>query len=121
MRPVSEGEVGTLVAQIAKLRGQIVETRLQIIAIDQNQFSDAQKSCARSRAASPSCKKKRLQLEDQRPRVELRAPIDGIIHELSVHTVGGVSQPCRTVDAGRSKRRFIVCRGSHPEFWISTS
>src|SRR6202022_1594174 len=38
-----EGEVGTLVAQIAKLRGQIAETRLQTIAIDQNRFSDAQK------------------------------------------------------------------------------
>src|ERR1700722_1593230 len=38
-----EGEVGTLVAQIAKLGGQIAETRLQILTVDQTRFSDAQK------------------------------------------------------------------------------
>ena len=88
-----EGEVGTLVAQIAKLRGQIAETRLQIIAIDQNRFSDAQKELREVEGRIAELQERRISAEDQLRRVELRAPIDGIIHELSVHTVGGVVNP----------------------------
>ena len=88
-----EGEVGTLVAQIAKLRGQIVETRLQIIAIDQNRFSDAQKELREVEGRIAELQERKVAAEDQLRRVELRAPIDGIIHELSVHTVGGVVNP----------------------------
>ena len=60
-----------------------------------------------TRTASPTRKKelrevegriaelqeRKIAAEDQLRRVELRAPIDGIIHELSVHTVGGVVNP----------------------------
>ena len=88
-----EGEVGTLVAQIAKLRGQIVETRLQIIAIDDNRFSDAQKELRDVEGHIAELQERKIAAEDQLRRVELRAPIDGIIHELSVHTVGGVVNP----------------------------
>lgn len=88
-----EGEVGTLMAQIAKLRGQIVETRLQIIAIDQNRSSDAQKELRDVEGHIAELQERKIAAEDQLRRVELRAPIDGIIHELSVHTVGGVVNP----------------------------
>jgi HlyD family secretion protein len=88
-----EGEVGTLMAQIAKLRGQIVETRLQIIAIDENRFSDAQKELRDVEGHIAELQERKIAAEDQLRRVELRAPIDGIIHELSVHTVGGVVNP----------------------------
>jgi HlyD family secretion protein len=88
-----EGEVGTLVAQIAKLRGQIAETRLQTIAIDQNRFSDAQKELREAEGRIAELQERKIAAEDQLRRVELRAPIDGIIHELSVHTVGGVVNP----------------------------
>ena len=88
-----QGEVGTLIAQIAKTRGQIVETRLQITAIDQNRFSDAQKELRESEGRIAELQERKIAAEDQLRRVELRAPIDGIIHELSVHTVGGVVNP----------------------------
>jgi HlyD family secretion protein len=88
-----QGEVGTLIAQIAKTRGHIVETRLQITAIDQNRFSDAQKELRESEGRIAELQERKIAAEDQLRRVELRAPIDGIIHELSVHTVGGVVNP----------------------------
>jgi len=88
-----EGEVGTLMAQIAKLGGQIAETRLQTIAVDQNRFSDAQKELREVEGRIAELQERRISAEDQLRRVELRAPIDGIIHELSVHTVGGVVNP----------------------------
>jgi HlyD family secretion protein len=88
-----EGELGTLVAQVAKLGGQIAETRLQIIAIDQNRFSDSQKELREAEGRIAELRERKIAAEDQLKRVDLRAPIDGIIHELSVHTVGGVVNP----------------------------
>jgi len=88
-----QGEIGTLVSKIAKLNGQIVETRLQIIAIDQNRFSDAQKELREIEGRIAELQERKIAAEDQLRRVQLRAPIDGIIHELSVHTVGGVVSP----------------------------
>lgn len=88
-----EGEVGTLIAQIAKIGGQIAETRLQIIGIDQNRNSDAQKELREVEGRIAELQERKVAAEDQLRRVELRAPIDGIIHELSVHTVGGVVNP----------------------------
>jgi HlyD family secretion protein len=85
-----EGEVGTLVAQSAKLRGQIAETRLQIIAIDQNRSTDAQKELREVEGRIAELQERKVAAEDQLRRVDLRSPIDGVIHELNVHTVGGV-------------------------------
>jgi HlyD family secretion protein len=85
-----EGEVGTLQAQIAKLGGQVAEARLQIIAIDQSRLSDAQKELREVEGKIAELQERKITAEDQLKRIELRAPIDGIIHELSVHTKGGV-------------------------------
>jgi HlyD family secretion protein len=88
-----QGEVGILIAQIAKTRGQVAETRLQIIAIDQNRFSDAQKELREVEGRIAELQERKIAAEDQLRRVELKSPIDGIVHELSVHTVGGVVNP----------------------------
>ena len=88
-----EGEVGTLAAQIARLGGQIAETRLQAIAIDNDRFSDAQRELREVEGRVAELQERKIAAEDQLRRVELRAPIDGIVHELSVHTVGGVVGP----------------------------
>jgi membrane fusion protein, type I secretion system len=88
-----EGEIGTLVAQIAKLGGQIAETRLQTILIDQDRLSEAQKELREVEGRIAELQERKIAAEDQLRRIELRTPIDGIIHELSVHTVGGVVGP----------------------------
>jgi HlyD family secretion protein len=88
-----EGEVGALIAQIAKLGGQIAETRLQTIAIDQNRSSEAQKELRDVEGRIAELQERKIAAEDQLRRIELKAPIDGIVHELSVHTVGGVVNP----------------------------
>ncbi|MBS0243151.1 MAG: HlyD family type I secretion periplasmic adaptor subunit [Proteobacteria bacterium] len=87
------GEVGTLLAQIAKLGGQVAETQLQIIAVDQNRSADAQKELRDVEGRIAELQERRVAAKDQLSRVELKAPIGGIVHELSVHTIGGVVGP----------------------------
>jgi HlyD family secretion protein len=88
-----DGESGAVLAQIAKLGGQIAEQRLQISSIDQTKFSDAHKELRETDARIAELQEKKIAIEDQLKRINLRAPMAGVVHELNVHTVGGVIGP----------------------------
>lgn len=90
------GEHGALEAQIARATGQIGEIELQILAIDQTIQTEAQKELRDAEARIAELSERRVAAEDQLKRVDLRAPISGIVHELNVHTVGGVIAPGET-------------------------
>ena len=84
------GERGALVSSIAQSRGKITETHLQILQIDQDLRSEVSKELAEIRAKTSEQIEKRVTAEDQLKRIDIRAPRDGRVHELALHTVGGV-------------------------------
>ena len=84
------GEKGALIANIAQTRGKITETELQILQVDQQFRSDVAKELADVRGKVTELLERRVAAEDQLRRVDIRAPQDGLVHQLSVHTVGGV-------------------------------
>jgi membrane fusion protein, type I secretion system len=92
-----DGERGALVAQISRAKGQISETELQIIAIDQTRRSEAQREFREVEARLAEFAERKIAAEDQLKRVEVRAPISGVVHELGIHTVGGVISPAEPV------------------------
>jgi membrane fusion protein, type I secretion system len=85
-----EGDHGVLLAQIAQNRGKVAETELRIIQVDEDTRSEVGKDLSENRAKNSELAEKRIAAEDQLRRVEIRAPHDGFVHELAVHTVGAV-------------------------------
>jgi membrane fusion protein, type I secretion system len=85
-----DGERGQLIAAIGQSKGKITETELQIIQIDQDMRAEVGKDLADIRGKTAELVEKKVAAEDLLNRVDIRAPEDGIIHQLSVHTVGGV-------------------------------
>jgi len=94
-----KGEWGALLAQIARAQGQISETELQIIALDQTVQSDASKELREIEARLAELAERRIAARDQLKRIVLRAPQAGIVHDLNVHTVDGVIGAGETVMA----------------------
>ena len=92
-----EGELGSLVSQIARARAQISQIELQILQVDQDVRTEAQKDLRETEARIGEVAEKKVAAEDQLRRVEIRAPIEGIVHEMNVHTVGGVIQAGETL------------------------
>lgn len=88
-----EGERGQLVASTASARGKITETQLQILQIDGDMRTEVGKDLSEIRAKWSELVEKRVAAEDQLKRVDLRAPQDGTVHQLTVHTVGGLVVP----------------------------
>jgi HlyD family secretion protein len=85
-----EGERGQLIASIAQTKGKATETELQILQIDQDMRTEVGKDLADIRAKTSELVEKKIAAEDQLKRVDMRAPISGLVHQLTVYTVGGV-------------------------------
>ena len=91
------GERGQLIAEIARARGRISETELQIIQIDRDYRTEVLKDLRETQGKIAELKERVTAAEDQLRRIDLRAPQSGFVHQLAVHTVGGVITNGETV------------------------
>ena len=80
------GERGALLATIA-------QTELKILQVDEDMRQDVGKDMADIRAKASELTEKRVAAEDRLKRIDIRAPQNGVVHQLNVHTVGGVIAP----------------------------
>ena len=85
-----EGERGQFIAAIARARAKNSETELQILQLDQDFRTEVLKDLRETQGKIAELKEKVTAAEDQLKRVELRAPQSGVVHQLTVYTVGGV-------------------------------
>ena len=85
-----DGEEGQLVAQIASSRGRIAEIELQSIQLVQDLKREVATELRDVQAKIGEFVERKVSAEDLLKRIEIRAPQDGFVHQLAVHTVGGV-------------------------------
>ncbi|WP_246733470.1 HlyD family type I secretion periplasmic adaptor subunit [Methylobacterium sp. BTF04] len=88
-----EGERGQLSASIASAQGKITEIELQIIQVDQDLRTESGKDLAEIRGKWSEYSEKKVAAQDQLKRIDMRAPQDGTVHQLTVHTIGGLVVP----------------------------
>jgi len=88
-----EGRKGQLIAAVAQAQGKIAETRLQIIQVDDAMREEVMKELREIQSRMAELSERRIAAEDQLKRIEIRAPNAGFVHQLAVHTVGGVITP----------------------------
>ncbi len=88
-----EGELGAIISRIAQSKGKIAETELQMIQIDQDLRSEVSKELREIQAKDAELSERRVAAVDQLKRIDIRAPQSGVVHQLSVHTIGGTVSP----------------------------
>src|SRR5262249_21309305 len=88
-----KGERAQSFSAAAQARGKITETELQIIQIDQDLSSEVAKELREVDMKIGEFIERQVTAEDQLKHVDIRAPQDGVVHQLAVHTVGGVVTP----------------------------
>jgi HlyD family secretion protein len=84
------GQKGQLTAAFAQTEGKISEIELQILQIGEELRAETQKELREVQGKIAELSERRVAADDQLKRVELRAPSSGKVHQLTVHTVGGV-------------------------------
>ena len=88
-----DGDRGKLLASIAQTKGKVNEVELQIIQIDEDMRNEVSKDLAEIRGKWQEYEEKQTAALDQLRRTDLRAPQDGVVHQMTVHTVGGLVTP----------------------------
>ena len=86
----SEGEAGQLAAAIAQARGRIAETDLQVLQVDQNSRSEVAAELSEVQAKIAEYSERLIAAENELSKATIRSPQSGQVHQLAVHTVGGV-------------------------------
>jgi HlyD family secretion protein len=85
-----DGERGQLTSGIAETHSKISEAELQIIRIDQDFRTEVMKDLRESQDKAAEIAERSIAAQDQLNRIEIRSPTSGVVHQLAVHTIGGV-------------------------------
>lgn len=88
-----DGESNQLIASAAQTKGKKTEIELQIIQIDQDLRSEVAKELREIQGKVAELVERKVAAEDQLKRVDIRSPQRGTVHQISVHTIGGVIGP----------------------------
>lgn len=92
-----EGERGELQASIAKAEARINEIRIDILQTDSDNLAQVMSDLKDTELKLTDLAQQRAGMEDQLRRAEVRAPRAGFVHQLTIHTVGGVVGPGETM------------------------
>lgn len=85
-----EAERAQAMAGLAQSKGKISETELLLLQVMQDLKSEAGRDLREAQGKQAELSERRVAAEDQLKRIDLLSPQKGIVHQLSVHTVGGV-------------------------------
>ncbi len=88
-----KGERGQLIAGRAQTKGRIAEARVSILQIDHDLNSELALELRDIDGKLGELYEREVAARDQLMHIQLVAPQDGTVHELAVHTVGGVVAP----------------------------
>ena len=92
-----DGERGQVTAAIAEAKSKISEAELQRVRTDHDFRTEVMKDLREAQDKEAELVEKTIAAQDLLRRVDLRAPTNGIVHQLSVHTIGGVITPGEVV------------------------
>ena len=88
-----EREAARLQGERGQLISQIAQTREKIAQVDSDMRAETGKDLGEIRGKISELLERKIAAEDQLRRIEIKAPLDGVVHQSSVHTVGGVISP----------------------------
>ncbi len=95
------GNIGELKSNVAKIGSTIAETELQILQIDVVFLENVQQELREVNTKISELAEQKKAIEEKLERTLIRAPVAGIVHNLSIHTIGGV------IGAGRPILQII--------------
>ena len=105
----SKNEKGSVESEISRLKIQITETELQIATRKQDFLKDVGERFRQAQSNYFSHQENLQIAADRKARSLIRAPENGIVVDLQVHTIGAVTPPGQTLlDLVPEKDSFVV-------------
>lgn len=87
------GETGQHQAEVARARGQIGEVEIQILQLHDDALTTTLTELREAEAKIAEFDERRIAVSAKLKRIDIRSPRNGFVHQLAVHTIGGVIGP----------------------------
>ena len=88
-----QGQYGSFLSEIARIQEGISERKIQILQIEESYRAELLENLHSTRSQIAQLEEQKIAAQDKLTRIDIRAPQNGYIHELAVHTIGGVVTP----------------------------
>ncbi|WP_396621483.1 HlyD family type I secretion periplasmic adaptor subunit [Marinobacter sp. W-8] len=88
-----QGEIAEHKSEIASTNVRVTEAGLKIIQIERNARTEAANELSRIKSEIYDFEERLYVVEDRIRKADIRAPVDGMVMGLAVHTIGGVIRP----------------------------
>jgi HlyD family secretion protein len=92
-----EGETGRLRGDIARVKGAISENEGKIQQLQKETLQQVSNEQREAQSKIAELEEQKIAIEDKLKRVEVRAPRSGFVHNMTIHTVGGVVSPANPI------------------------
>ena len=93
------GELGELMSQRASAGERISQREIQKLRLVEEYWAGVLRELQQVRSDLAQLEQQRIQAQDILTRTLIRAPSDGVVHNLGVHTQGGVVRPAEVIMA----------------------
>jgi HlyD family secretion protein len=111
-----EGRRGEIVAQISRAEQVINESKVTLLKLENDRQSEIAQSLREAQSQIFQIRERLQAAEDQLLRTEVKAPEDGVVTDLRIHTPGGVvAAGAPLVDLVPRQDRLIVTARVRPE------
>lgn len=87
------GDLANHQSDISRLRNSIGETELQILQTRRERQEEVLTEMRQAQTDSSDLREQLVTAADQRGRINVRAPVSGLVHNMQVATIGGVVTP----------------------------
>lgn len=91
------GQLNSVVAEIARAKGSLGEARNAVIELEASLGADAVTEMGEISAELAQVREARIEIEDRADRLDIVAPVQGIVKGLVTKTIGSVVPPGETI------------------------
>jgi len=115
----NDGDIANAKADISRAKAQIAEMNAQILAQKQTYYKDVAKSLREVQAELSDLRSRIAAFKDTLERTSITAPVDGIVTNLKIHTIGGVIPAGQPILEIVPKGEPLVIEGKVPANEVS--
>ena len=92
-----DGDRGQALAEVSRAGQGIGEANRQILQLERQHQEDVSKDLRQTEGQLDDLQQRQIAAADVVSRLDIRAPIDGTVANLNIHTIGGVISPSMTL------------------------
>ncbi len=90
-------DIASFISQIAAAHSRIGENEIALVRLDAERMEDVVTELRDLGAQLSELQDELVKIDDQLARTEIRAPVAGVVHASTIHTIGAVIQPAQPI------------------------